>query len=372
MSLNYLPGLNGLRFFAAFFVVISHGHLSLVKLNIQAASKLAFFNRGGDAVDFFFTLSGFLISYLLLKEIKETGTVSIRQFYLRRVFRIWPLYFLFIFIGFLLLGLLYPLIYHANYFTFSIPEGLLLFILFLPNYAAKNYQVGLLNPLWSIGVEEQFYLFWAPLVKTFRNSVLQMILAFIFLSLVLYAVNYYRIFSMSENWFAFFMTQKFYAMAIGSMFGYILHVHQEGYKKSFFTSNAFQSFVWIVIAWHFLFNNVTEVGFLFKVGLAFLFGFLILNVSLSTFKWINLEQKSLRYLGTISYGIYMFHMVVDYGLRLIVPFFQSLSISNYLIAASYYFALCALSILTASFSFRYFESYFLKIKQKFSLSPVIR
>ena len=94
MRLKYLPGLNSLRFFAAFFVVISHANISLDKSGISPASSLAMLNRGGDAVDFFFTLSGFLITYLLITELNDTGNISIGRFYLRRVYRIWPLYYL--------------------------------------------------------------------------------------------------------------------------------------------------------------------------------------------------------------------------------------------------------------------------------------
>src|SRR5436190_10849402 len=99
MRLQYLPGLNALRFFAAFFVVISHAGISLYKLGLQDPGTLVFLNRGGDAVDFFFTLSGFLITYLLIVELNKTGTVSIKQFYLRRIYRIWPLYFLIVVAG---------------------------------------------------------------------------------------------------------------------------------------------------------------------------------------------------------------------------------------------------------------------------------
>ncbi|MBU3715366.1 MAG: acyltransferase, partial [Ferruginibacter sp.] len=169
MKSNYLPGLNTLRFIAAFFVVISHANISLYKLGVYAECNFAFLNRGGDAVDFFFTLSGFLITYLLLHEIKKTQTVSVKSFYLRRVLRIWPLYFFLVFIGFILLGLIYPYLYKKPFFETSVIDLFLMFVFFVPNYAAKNYMVGLLNPLWSIGVEEQFYIFWAPLVKFFRK-----------------------------------------------------------------------------------------------------------------------------------------------------------------------------------------------------------
>ena len=55
---------------------------------------------GGLGVIFFFVLSGFLITYLLLKEKEQTGTVNVKKFYARRVLRIWPLYFFIVLLGF--------------------------------------------------------------------------------------------------------------------------------------------------------------------------------------------------------------------------------------------------------------------------------
>src|ERR1700750_2614950 len=153
MKGSYLKGLNTLRFFAAFFVIISHGEISLWKLGYEKMNGWSVFNRGGDAVEFFFTLSGFLITYLLQKEITRTGTVSIRDFYLRRVFRIWPLYFLVVLIGFIGLGLILPRLTHQPFFEFPLLPGFLLFVFFLPNLAAALYPTALLHPLWSIGVE---------------------------------------------------------------------------------------------------------------------------------------------------------------------------------------------------------------------------
>jgi peptidoglycan/LPS O-acetylase OafA/YrhL len=110
MYKNYVPGLNSLRFFAAFVVIISHANQSLLKPGLDLpVNLLPVFQKGGDAVDFFFTLSGFLITYLLIDEKKETGTISLKNFYLRRVFRIWTLYFIVLAIGFGFFAVVYPL-----------------------------------------------------------------------------------------------------------------------------------------------------------------------------------------------------------------------------------------------------------------------
>lgn len=364
MQFKYLEGLNSLRFFAAFFVIISHANISLDKLSILKIKSWAFLNRGGDAVEFFFTLSGFLITYLLIIEIQKTGTVSIKDFYLRRVFRIWPLYFLIVAIGFLFLGVIYPAIYHKPYFEFSIIEGLLLFILFLPNYAAKNYHVGLLNPLWSIGVEEQFYLFWAPLVKLFRKRLMPMIIGFLIVSNLIYILIASMIFPIPRNILSFLLTQKFYAMATGALFGSILFFHYQAYNRSVFAKKSVQLLLFGAICWHYLVGFPFSNSLIFKILVPFLYGLLILNVSVISNKLINLEKPGLTYLGIISYGIYMYHMVVDYLLRLIFPKLAGFGISKAILVPLYYVLITGITIFIAGLSYRYFESFFLGLKKR--------
>lgn len=365
-----LPGLNALRFFAAFFVVISHGNLALIKLGIYASCNAAFLNSGGDAVDFFFTLSGFLITYLLITEVKSTTTISISQFYLRRVFRIWPLYFLIVCIGFFLLGYVYPKMYHQPYFTFSIPQGILLYVFFLPNYAAKNFIVGILNPLWSIGVEEQFYLFWAPIVKWFKGYLLWVIAFFVVITILFYSIIYYKVFNIPANIESFLLTQKFYAMAIGSVFGYVLFFKLHRYQQSFLATKPIQLLVLFVIVFHFMIGFSFSNFLWFKIVLAILYGCLILNVAAINNKLFSLQNVSLSYLGVISYGIYMYHMLVDYFLRIVVQKTMYLHVPVTVIIVLYYLLLLAITIIVASFSYTYFEKYFLNIKNKMQYRTV--
>src|ERR1041385_5542478 len=100
----FFPGLNGLRFFEASAVIITH--VELLKKGIGLPSLWdekahpVIFNLGGLGVYFFFVLSGFLITYLLLAEKEKEGKISVRNFYMRRIFRIWPVYYLLVFLTF--------------------------------------------------------------------------------------------------------------------------------------------------------------------------------------------------------------------------------------------------------------------------------
>lgn len=91
----YLPGLNTIRFIAAFTVIINH--IELFKRNFNQSNFLniaAIFSMGRLGVVLFFVLSGFLITYLLLLEKDKFKTIDIKRFYIRRALRIWPLYYL--------------------------------------------------------------------------------------------------------------------------------------------------------------------------------------------------------------------------------------------------------------------------------------
>src|SRR2546430_13098117 len=184
----YFPGLHGLRFFAALMVVFSH--VELIKdyhgyPNLYA-TNLAVYESGRMGVTLFFVLSGFLISYLLLTEKKVAGTVAVRKFYLRRILRIWPLYYLLVFLPFMILPRIgffavpkYSALLPVN-FRYTLP----LYILLLPQVALSIFDpVPFAEPLWSIGVEEQFYLLWPLLLKHVRKflrfSILLILLAIV-------------------------------------------------------------------------------------------------------------------------------------------------------------------------------------------------
>jgi peptidoglycan/LPS O-acetylase OafA/YrhL len=123
----------------------------------------------------FFSLSGLLITYLLLEEATRTGTIRIRKFYLRRILTIWPLYDLIVLLGFLLLPLTTDLFTHPQIVA-SVGDSLpkvVLFLALLPNPAWVIFGIiPLMGPLWSVGVEEQFYLLWPLLLGGLQNRIL--------------------------------------------------------------------------------------------------------------------------------------------------------------------------------------------------------
>jgi peptidoglycan/LPS O-acetylase OafA/YrhL len=157
-SLSRIPSLDGLRALSIFLVVSLHSIQRLSLTHHVGWGWTAVFN-GGSGVFIFFEISGFLITSLLLQEHLKRGTISLRGFYLRRVFRILPpLYF---YIGVIvLLGVFGRLDLHRG----DVVSAVFFFHNFDPHASMWS-----LEHLWSISVEEQFYLWW-PFLLVFCMS----------------------------------------------------------------------------------------------------------------------------------------------------------------------------------------------------------
>src|SRR5215831_13325413 len=168
----FFPNLDGLRFISFFVVFLHHCYLSFFSY-LRGSSPTAWqvqsflFKYGTLGVNFFFVLSGFLITYLLLKEKELTGTVHVGNFYVRRILRIWPLYFLCLLIGFVVFPLLKKMsgeLPHESanpwYYIFLAAN-----FDYLHTWPTKPDAI-LLSVLWSVAVEEQFYLTW-PIILRF-------------------------------------------------------------------------------------------------------------------------------------------------------------------------------------------------------------
>lgn len=365
-QIKYFPSLNSLRFFAASFVLIGHAE------SLRAARKIegnlheySFFNNGQNAVLFFFVLSGFLITYLLLKEQKETATISIKTFYLKRVRRIWPLYFLMVFIGCILQPMIVEWLDLPYKMPYTFQETWYYFVFFLPGIVNVLYGNHLLEPLWSIGVEEVFYLIWAPLVKFLKNHILTLLLSVIGIKLLLLALLEFLP-DGSINYIVAHLirSMKFEAMAIGGLGAYLVFHKGQALIESKFFHASVQVLVAGIVVW-FLFNHkwIDELTHFDKVFFgtsvkSLFFIYIILQCSILPRKKRMLENRITNYLGEISYGIYMFHLLVA---TIVLDLFASNVIENPILnGVVFYLSVFGITIGISALSKRYFESWFMK------------
>jgi peptidoglycan/LPS O-acetylase OafA/YrhL len=246
-----IPGLTAMRLLAAIAVII--GHVEWLKAAFHLPGLWNNFNDiftgppisyilqekihwlspfmsrlGLYAVVFFFVLSGFLITHVLIQETQTKGRFSISSFYWRRIIRIWPLYLMIVFLAFGLDAINWPIFHYPNQAEWQTQSHLvkMCYFLFSPNLALLLVPAaGMVGHLWSIGVEEHFYLFWPWLlrkIKSNKNRILTFgacwILAKIILKLL---ITTYQV--PLHSLALYFIFNKFECMALGGYLAFVFN-----------------------------------------------------------------------------------------------------------------------------------------------------
>ncbi|GAB3342707.1 acyltransferase [Larkinella ripae] len=339
-------------------------HIEQIKLIFKVDNywHLPFVDLIGKlGVVLFFVLSGFLITYLLMQERAITGTISIRHFYLRRVLRIWPLYYLIVMLGLFILPHIpffevpiYSDLLHRSFFI-----KVLLLLLILPNLVATP--IPHINQTWSIGVEEQFYAFWPLLMKKIGHPlrvalgtiVVYLLIKFSLLLLPVFGVTGGPVDFATKFWLSFNVD----CMAIGGVIAWALFYRREAILRVLF-SRWTQITVYLLTA--FMIIRGVEIPYLHQEVYACLFAVIILNLAANKQTLIRLEHPVLHYLGKISFGIYMYHMIaIIIAFKVLQPIAPG---NNWLL----YSASILLTILLAAASYEWFERRFIKAKVKYS------
>lgn len=363
----YFPNLNGLRFIAAFMVIIHHMEQNLFLQGqnnnwnnpiIQSIGRLG--------VELFFVLSGFLITYLLLTEEKNTKKISIKNFYIRRVLRIWPLYYFIVILAFFVFPHIKPfqLPVYSEQLATHYSQALLLFILFLPNIALSGYDlvVPYASQAWSVGVEEQFYLIWPLLMKFFKNKLivlLSVILLYFGMKFLGFRfIKHYLFWNEGLELFrSFWSNFKIDCMAIGGVFSYLLFTKHK-ILNLLFHKYGFAAALLLVFL---LTGFSVGIPYLQQEVYAILFGIIILNLAANKNSGLILENKIFNYLGKISYGLYMYHFI---AIVFSIQVFKYLGILNYHIVLL--LSCLLVTILLASISYKFIEKRFIGLKTKYS------
>lgn len=356
----YLSGLNGLRAIASLAVVVSHitvgiGEFGLNNkiFGVDLKGNARGLDLAGYGVTIFFTLSGFLITYLLLKE-KEFSNINIRNFYLRRILRIWPLYY-FYFLICLITILLFGISFNSiSVFFYIFLAANIPFIL--------GNSLPFLNHYWSLGVEEQFYLFF-PHIARLSNKWLfkisfSLIFFFLFLKLLFWVID--RKFGIHTPYTALSVT-RFHTMLIGAV-GAIYYFQNNSRFISFCTNKIIQILSWTVILL-LLINKFHIASIIDSEIVSLITVFLIMGQVTKKNCLINLENSMCDLIGKISFGIYVIHPLVIFYYSKLIGHFNTNSFWNYLVV---YLSIIFTTILLAYLSYEFFEKRFLKLKLKYS------
>jgi peptidoglycan/LPS O-acetylase OafA/YrhL len=357
MKTLHLLGLNGIRAIAALAVVVSHITLGLSAFQLDPSVLGTFEGKpkgldlAGYGVSIFFALSGFLITYLLLVE-KDKGSIDVKKFYIRRVLRIWPLYYLYLAIAYGL-TVFYALPHPPQYLGF--------YVFFTANIPAiLGTPLPFLGHYWSLGGEEQFYAFWVWVVKKVEKNLFFVVLATFFgLFLLKTGLHIFYPNSLLEN---IINILRFQCMFLGAL-GAILYKVENSLFFKVFDNKIAQILAWCVIGLlainRYRFASVIDQEFISVVTVVLIIGQIKVKNRI-----FNLENPIFDFLGKISYGIYIWHPLVILAFSKIL---SDLVLPDGLKYGLVYSSIILGTIGVAYLSFYYFEKYFLDVKKRYSL-----
>lgn len=368
----YFEKLDVVRFFSAILVVIYHAHQKWVanwhqlkiftvngdQQNLNAVGKAVHTGimNGSFGVEVFFLISGFLITYLLLKEKAASGGVNIFKFYIRRTLRIWPLYYFIILISPLLINLVgqtYSPNYMANIFFYNNFDTMV-----------NHYWVFPLAHFWSLCIEEHFYLVWPLIIAFVPLRHLNKVFVFLICLSVFYRA--YLFLYTNEPWYPLFLStfSRFDVLVIGAILGLAHSRNPIRLNFSVMTRlSVYAVFLFFycidnVVVWDSLFAACFKKYFYISVATFAVLNFLFNEKPLMEF----LDNKVIRYFGKVSFGIYMYGLIV---LEIITEVIMKPNGINNL----YFYWMCVFlfSIGVPIISYELFEKQVLKLKKRFEV-----
>ena len=350
MGIKYLRPLDGVRGIAILLVMFGHFFMRFDSRHAVLhfiLKKISILGQLGVAL--FFVLSGFLITRILLYA--KAKPHYFKNFYARRVLRIFPLYYLFLVIFYFL----QPIIFHQSFIPF---HKQIFYWVYLQNFAI-TFGWDAVGPIhyWSLAVEEHFYLMWPFLVYVLDDKKL----FWAIVSIGVFAIIL-RIIMTTHGYEVYYFTfTRMDALAIGSL----LAIVEKNFLDVIKARHFFISFILFSIpsfALWFYFggkSNLVLQNIKYTLFSIIFFTFLGLSLTLSQSHWLNrlLSNPVLVYTGKISYGLYVYHLFAYKLSETFLPIEQVLLklVADFTIA-----------YLIATVSYYFYEKNFLKLKKFFT------
>lgn len=343
-------GLDSLRCLSVLLVVWFHTG------NKISPSSIGILNHGYLGVTLFFVISGFLITTLLLRELKFSGEIDLKKFFVRRALRIFPLYYLTILLYCFVVAVFENDTPAGNEFWRNLP----FFITYTSNYFVELHDARVIFYFsWSLATEEQFYLLWPIALKFLgvRNAIA--------IPLCLVTLVYIDDTALRLHDFIRYIIDAggHFPIALGVLSALAMH-NQFLYKRLVGVLN----FPYAPCVYVLLLVVIVQFDFAPELVSPIIMVLLVLClVVLKLPRSGNIVGHMTGYLGQISYGIYLFHMLCANVIKQVFEYVDR-DITPY-----WYFSLTVvLVVIVASLSFHTFESYFLSKKKKYQSVQISR
>ncbi|MFM2133722.1 MAG: hypothetical protein RL156_1003 [Bacteroidota bacterium] len=372
-SPSHFAGLNTARFAAAMLVLFAHGEAIREHRGVPSFIDLSFFHNGAMAVSFFFVLSGFLITTVLLREQDSMGKISVGLFYQRRAMRILPLYGLLVILGIGVIPAMLPLLGISMVIPYQPWTMAGWYVVMMPFVVNLYHDVFVIGPLWSIGVEEWYYLAIAPVMNALSRHITSVFAGVIVVKLFLLALVDAQVINGALAGLTTILS--FENMAAGGLAALAV---RKG--KAFSERQSRQTFgrpllpLLLYTAYGVIALRVFAQGWLCQAipavhaitesytALALLdmlvFSFVMYYIALWPPSLQGVVGRWSEKLGEYSYGIYMYHNVIAFSLSYGL-FSMWIKLDRVVGSALYHLLLSSITIATAWLSHQSFEKYFL-------------
>jgi peptidoglycan/LPS O-acetylase OafA/YrhL len=324
--LKYIPALDGLRGIAILWVMLHNGILDYFLPNDTALEKIfiAFVNAGWLGVQLFFVLSGYLITRILLQPNSQSPSRTLKKFYTRRVLRIFPIYY-----AFLAFALIFSIIdWPPLAWSTPIKEHIIWIALHLTNWIQVDTDLGV-GHLWSLAVEEQFYLVWPLIVIFFSRQTVKTICVLSIPAAIAFRLWFFNTSTDPEiaSLGAYILTPaRIDALLIGALLAELTLCPQQAAKirthlRTLFVVSA--GLVIAISATHFSFSKVgSGITSINQSIAAICFACLIYFVTIDNQQWAMkttilrvLNSRLLTNVGKHSYAMYIVHSPISLTLH---------------------------------------------------------
>jgi peptidoglycan/LPS O-acetylase OafA/YrhL len=352
---QHYPALDGLRGLAILLVVFYHNF-----------GFINYFFFGWLGVDLFFVLSGYLITSILMNDLGNKN--YLRNFYMRRMLRIFPLYYLCLII-FLLIVPAFNINLDVKYYT----DNQVWLWTYFQNwlYILKPNEVtNTLHHFWSLAVEEQFYLIWPVtilIVKKPKRLIVLLCTVLIAVIVLRYIVWIYKIENLA--YFNLFTFSRVDGICIGSILALLMKTNPRFIEK--YTTAIILSLAGVNFLFYF-FNRDNNFTFPYLAIAGYTtFAVMLALLVYESIKGANkpvellFNNRIMKFFGKYSYGLYVYHWPVYLLLNdfLVSRIMDNISFIPPRIIASLISTSAA--IVLSVISYRYFENYFIKRKKAF-------
>lgn len=338
-----LYGLDAIRCLAALSIMLTHISNNAHKIGLHPQNFLS----TTIGVNVFFVLSGFLITYLILNE-SYFSMPQLKNFYIRRILRIWPLYYFYLILTLTCSIILAPQLINVNmimYYVFLLPNVPWIFDNGLP----------FLHHYWSLGVEEQFYIVWPIVIIVSGRRLLYFtsILCLSFITINVLCIQYWPTKIANSMVYAC----QYHTLLIGCI-GAVLLKRLPNVIQNIASQKWLAVIAWLTLMAYQL--DLIQLKYFNEMPAALATLVILFNLIVQKPWPLLFDNKVMKYIGRISFGIYIYHPLVIGTLIFILRKCQ-FNIGSML----YYVLVIVITILVASLSYEYFENKFLKLKTKF-------